>query len=56
MSGFWVWFAVICLLAVGAAIVFALIGRRLWRKARTLNRELARAGQLLDTLSSQVRD
>lgn len=52
MSGFWVWFTVICLLTGGATVVFAMIGRHLWRKARTLSRELARAGQLMNDLSS----
>ena len=49
-----IWFALWAVLVLGAAGVFFLLGRDLWRKARALTRELGVATDRLAEVSDRI--
>ena len=51
-----IWVAVWAVLLLGAATVFFLLGRDLWRKAKTLTRELGVATDRLTEITDRLAD
>lgn len=51
-----VWVAVWVLLAVGACLVFFVLGRRLWRQLKTLTGELRTASEALTAVTDRLAD
>jgi hypothetical protein len=49
-----IWFALWAVLVLGAAGIFFLLGRDLWRKARALTRELGAATNRLTEVSDRL--
>ena len=50
------WVLVWVLLVLGAALVFFLLGRRLWRQAKALTAELGTATDRLTELTDRLAD
>lgn len=48
------WVAIWCVLVVGAVVVLALVGRKLWRSAKALGRELSRASDVAERFSDAL--
>jgi hypothetical protein len=51
-----VWFVVWVVLVLGAAAVFFLLGRDLWRKGRALAREIGEAADRLSAVSDRLAE
>jgi nitrogen-specific signal transduction histidine kinase len=51
-----IWFLVWTLLALAAAAVLSLLGRRLWRQARELTREMGEAADRLSALTDRLAE
>ena len=51
-----IWVALWAVLLLGAASVFFLLGRDLWRKAKTLTRELGTATDRLTEITDRLAD
>ena len=51
-----IWVAVWVVLVLAAAIVFFLLGRDLWRKAKALTRELSTASDQLAEIADRLDD
>jgi hypothetical protein len=51
-----IWVAVWAVLLLGAALMFFLLGRDLWRKAKALTRELGTATDRLSQIADQLED
>jgi hypothetical protein len=52
----WSWVLVWAFLLLGAAVVFSLIGRSLWRKAKVLLTELSTAAERLGAVSDGLAE
>lgn len=52
----WGWLLLWTVLVAGAATVLFLLGRRLWRQAKVVTRELAVAGDRLAELSDRLAE
>jgi hypothetical protein len=50
------WFLVWTLLALAAGVVLFLLGRRLWRQARALTREMSEAADRLSALTDRLAE
>ena len=52
----WVWVLVWAVLLLGAGLLLGLLGRRLWRKAKALTREMGEASERLTAVLAALND